>query len=112
MKTIEVVAAIIIEDGKVFATQRGYGEWQGWWEFPGDKIEPDESPQTRNPRRTQYRHFRRHPPHHSGVGLPHLPPDNALLHLQAGIRHIQPQRTQRRSMAHKRHSGKRQMASC
>lgn len=45
MKTIEVVAAIIIEDGKVFATQRGYGEWQGWWEFPGGKIEPDESPQ-------------------------------------------------------------------
>ena len=45
MKTIEVVAAIIIEDGKVFATQRGYGEWQGWWEFPGGKIEPDEYPQ-------------------------------------------------------------------
>ena len=45
MKTIEVVAAIIIEDGKVFATQRGYGEWQGWWEFPGGKIEPNESPQ-------------------------------------------------------------------
>ena len=45
MKTIEVVAAIIIKDGKVFATQRGYGEWQGWWEFPGGKIEPGECPQ-------------------------------------------------------------------
>lgn len=45
MKTIEVVAAIIIQNGKVFATQRGYGEWQGWWEFPGGKIEPGECPQ-------------------------------------------------------------------
>lgn len=45
MKTIEVVAAIIIKDGQVFATQRGYGEWQGWWEFPGGKIEPCESPE-------------------------------------------------------------------
>jgi len=45
MKTIEVVAAIIIRDGKVFATQRGYGQWQGWWEFPGGKIESGECPQ-------------------------------------------------------------------
>ena len=45
MKTIEVVAAIIIKDGEVFATQRGYGEWQGWWEFPGGKIEPGETSQ-------------------------------------------------------------------
>lgn len=45
MKKIEVVAAIIIKDGQVFATQRGYGEWKGWWEFPGGKMEPDESPQ-------------------------------------------------------------------
>lgn len=45
MKTIEVVAAIIIKDGEVFATQRGYGEWQDWWEFPGGKIEPGERPQ-------------------------------------------------------------------
>ena len=42
-KTIEVVAAIIIRDGKLFATQRGYGEWKDWWEFPGGKIEPGES---------------------------------------------------------------------
>ena len=45
MKTIEVVAAIIIKDGQVFATQRGYGEWQGWWEFPGGKIEIGEAPE-------------------------------------------------------------------
>ena len=42
-KTIEVVAAIIIHEGKIFATQRGYGEWKDWWEFPGGKIEPEES---------------------------------------------------------------------
>lgn len=45
MKTIEVVAAIIIKDGEVFATQRGYGEFKGWWEFPGGKIESGERPQ-------------------------------------------------------------------
>lgn len=44
-KTIQVVAAIIIESGRVFATQRGYGEWKDWWEFPGGKIEPGETPQ-------------------------------------------------------------------
>ena len=45
MKKIEVVAAIIIRDEKVFATQRGYGEWKDWWEFPGGKIEAGECPQ-------------------------------------------------------------------
>ena len=45
MQTIEVVAAIIIKDSQVFATQRGYGEFQGWWEFPGGKMEAGESPQ-------------------------------------------------------------------
>ena len=43
MKTIEVVAAIIIKDGMVYATQRGYGEFKGWWEFPGGKTESGES---------------------------------------------------------------------
>lgn len=43
--TINVVAAIIIKDGMLFATQRGYGEWQGWWEFPGGKIESGETPE-------------------------------------------------------------------
>ena len=46
MKTIEVVAAIIFdEQGRIFATQRGYGEWKDWWEFPGGKIEAGETPQ-------------------------------------------------------------------
>ena len=43
MKHIEVVAAIIQRDGAYFATQRGYGEFEGMWEFPGGKIEPGES---------------------------------------------------------------------
>lgn len=45
MKRIEVVAAVIHRDGEIFATQRGYGEFEGMWEFPGGKIEPGESPQ-------------------------------------------------------------------
>lgn len=45
-KTIEVVAAVIFDtQGRIFATQRGYGEWKDWWEFPGGKIEPGETPQ-------------------------------------------------------------------
>ena len=45
LKTIEVVAAIIRKGDKIFATQRGYGEWKDWWEFPGGKIEPGETPE-------------------------------------------------------------------
>ena len=45
MKTINVVAAIIRDGKKVFATQRGYGDYKDGWEFPGGKIEPDETPQ-------------------------------------------------------------------
>ena len=43
MKKIEVVAAILHRNGAYFATQRGYGEFEGMWEFPGGKIEPGES---------------------------------------------------------------------
>ena len=43
MKQIEVVAAIIQRDGAYFATQRGYGEFEGMWEFPGGKIELGET---------------------------------------------------------------------
>ena len=43
LKHINVVAAIIIRDGKLFATQRGYGEWKDWWEFPGGKVESGET---------------------------------------------------------------------
>ena len=42
MKTVKVVAAIIINNNRVFATQRGYGEFKDGWEFPGGKIEPGE----------------------------------------------------------------------
>ena len=43
-KNIEVVAAIIRKEDKIFATQRGYGEWKDWWEFPGGKVETGEMP--------------------------------------------------------------------
>ena len=45
MKQIEVVAAIIRKDNKIFATQRGYGDFKDWWEFPGGKMEPGETPE-------------------------------------------------------------------
>ena len=43
MKRIEVVAAIIRRGDRIFATQRGYGEWKDWWEFPGGKMEAGET---------------------------------------------------------------------
>lgn len=43
MNRIEVVAAIIRKEDKIFVTQRGYGEWKDWWEFPGGKIETGET---------------------------------------------------------------------
>lgn len=45
MKTINVVAAVIMKEGRVFATQRGYGEFKDGWEFPGGKVEAGESPE-------------------------------------------------------------------
>lgn len=45
MKNIHVSAAIIIKDNKIFVTQRGYGEFKDWWEFPGGKIEEGETPE-------------------------------------------------------------------
>lgn len=45
MKTIEVVAAIIRKEDKIFATQRGYGDFKDWWEFPGGKMEEGETPE-------------------------------------------------------------------
>ncbi|MBQ3546733.1 MAG: (deoxy)nucleoside triphosphate pyrophosphohydrolase [Lachnospiraceae bacterium] len=43
MKTIKVVAAIIKDNDKIFATKRGYGEFKGGWEFPGGKVEEGET---------------------------------------------------------------------
>lgn len=45
MKNIHVSAAIIVKDNKIFVTQRGYGEFKDWWEFPGGKIEEGETPE-------------------------------------------------------------------
>lgn len=45
MKHIEVAAAVIRHENKIFATQRGYGEFKDKWEFPGGKLEPGETPQ-------------------------------------------------------------------
>ncbi len=45
MKRIEVVAAIIRKGDAIFATQRGYGDFKDWWEFPGGKMEPGETPE-------------------------------------------------------------------
>ena len=46
MKTIKVVAAIIRDaNGRILCTQRGYGEWKDWWEFPGGKLEAGETPE-------------------------------------------------------------------
>ena len=45
MKYIEVVAAIIRKEDKIFATQRGYGDFKEWWEFPGGKMEAGETPE-------------------------------------------------------------------
>ncbi len=44
MKIIKVVAAVIRDGEKIFATARGYGEYKGWWEFPGGKVEAGETP--------------------------------------------------------------------
>lgn len=45
MKIVRVVAAVIRDGDRVFATARGYGEYKGWWEFPGGKIEAGEKPE-------------------------------------------------------------------
>ena len=45
MKHIEVVAAVIRRGNEIFATQRGYGEFKDWWEFPGGKMEAGETPE-------------------------------------------------------------------
>ena len=45
LKYVNVVAAIIEHDGRIFATQRGYGKFKDGWEFPGGKIEPGETPE-------------------------------------------------------------------
>ena len=45
MKTVKVVAAVIRKEDKILATQRGYGDYRDWWEFPGGKVEAGETPE-------------------------------------------------------------------
>ena len=45
MKRVEVVAAVIRKGDRIFATQRGYGDFKDWWEFPGGKMEKGETPE-------------------------------------------------------------------
>lgn len=45
LKNVSVVAAVIVREGRVFATKRGYGEFEGGWEFPGGKVEDGETPE-------------------------------------------------------------------
>ena len=45
MKSIRVAAAVIRRDNRIFATEKGYGNYKGWWEFPGGKIEAGETAQ-------------------------------------------------------------------
>ena len=45
MRTVNVVAAILRDGDRIYATQRGYGAWKDYWEFPGGKIEPGEGPE-------------------------------------------------------------------
>ena len=45
LKRVPVVAAVIVRERQILTTQRGYGEFEGWWEFPGGKVEPGELPE-------------------------------------------------------------------
>ena len=111
-KRIEVVAAIIRKGDRIFATQRGYGDWKDWWEFPGGKIEPGGSSCTGNPGGTLRRHPHRLFPPHRGVGLSRLPPDPALLYVFAGRRSPAPERTRSRPLAFRFRTLLRPLASC
>ena len=72
MKQIEVVAAIIHDEaGRIFATQRGYGDFKDGWEFPGGKMEQGESPEEALRRRAVDTN--------GGIWLSKLPLNNALL---------------------------------
>ena len=55
MKSIEVVAGVIVDGGRIFATQRGYGDHKDGWEFPGGKMEPGETPEQALVRELHYR---------------------------------------------------------
>ena len=96
MKSIEVVAAIIRQGDRIFATQRGYGEWKDWWEFPGGKMEAGETAEE-----ALRREIREELSAEISVDellctvewdYPHVPPHHALLPLLAARRQPPPQR--------------------
>ena len=45
LKQVKVVAAVVVRQGQILATQRGYGDYENWWEFPGGKVESGETPE-------------------------------------------------------------------
>lgn len=116
MKTIEVVAAIIRKGDQVFATQRGYGPWKDFWEWPGGKIEPGETP-TQALRREIMEELDADISidkflHTVEWELSRVPPHNALLHVLPCHRRPAPERARSRPVAHGRHPQQRQLASC
>ena len=79
------MAAVIEDGGRIFATQRGYGEFKDMWEFPGGKVEAGESREEalrREIREDQYREAALY----GGVRLSGISPDDALLPVQCGVR--------------------------
>ena len=80
MKTIHVAAAVIVENHKIFAARRGYGEFKGYWEFPGGKIgNAGNSPPARNQRRTGGGYCSGSVPWDRGLRLSRLPPHYGML---------------------------------
>ena len=124
-KHIEVVAAVICDGNRIFATQRGYGEWKDWWEFPGGKMEPGETPEAALQREireelateisvelcTARAVERGISHHHSQLRLPQLPPNHALLPLQGQERQPHSPRTRGSQVAHARRAGMCEVAA-
>ena len=105
-KTIEVVAAVIFDtQGRIFATQRGYGEWKDWWEFPGGKIEPGETPQ-----QALRREIREELD--AVIRLPYFPSHDALFQMPLGKRTFDFIGARSRQMAHPFRPPIRPMAPC
>lgn len=84
LKTVQVVAALIINQDKVFATQQGYGEFKDGWEFPGGKIEPGETPEQALKREIQEEYPGGAATHYGGIRLSHFPSLHAVFSLQGG----------------------------
>lgn len=113
-KHIEVVAAVICDGNRIFATQRGYGEWKDWWEFPGGRWSLAKRPKLpckRDTRGAGNGYLSGKPPHHSLLRLPQLPPNHALLPLQGQERQPHSPRTRGSQVAHARRAGMCEVAA-